>query len=71
MSSSAILAQNQGSIVKINGTQEAHFIPKKVRTHNTYKKLFKFKNRNIVELYPDRIVIRPKTKAELKEGNKK
>lgn len=65
MNNSLLLAKDQGSIVKLNKNQQAHFIPKSVRDNPNYP--LKFKEKNIVEMYDGYIIIRPKKTQEEEE----
>ena len=57
-----LIAKDEGRLVKLNGIQHAHFIPKSIRANPNYP--LKLKESNVIELYDDYIIIRPKKEGE-------
>ncbi len=62
-----IYAKGEASFIKLEANKMVHYIPVSVNNNeNIFKKHFKVGVKNTVELHDGFIVIRPKTKKDLK-----
>lgn len=60
--SDLLIARGKGSIIKLKSNKQAHYLPISITENPNYP--LKFKESDIVELYEDHIIIRPKIEGE-------
>jgi len=59
---SLLIARGKGSIIKLKSNKQAHYLPISITENPNYP--LKFKESNVVELYEDCIIIRPRTQGD-------
>jgi len=58
-----LIAKGEGKIIKIREKLQAHYLPVTITGNPNYP--LKLKEKNIVELYENYIIIRPKIQGEI------